>query len=536
MSSKIPFTMSNVAQVAVQAVDASATLSAGGTGSTSVFAGVVVSEYGQPFEVIHINGDNWQTKLGAPYHPSQGKIAEPLRHIADAVKGGEGYVVRVVDEAAKFPLLTVSTLGTIVVNGEEPPVYTPAVPVASAQAYATPYTLGDTALFSIYPKDGNVSGRSVEIEAMPKKPGSFELTLTAVDKFGVEYVIERHEVSFAVDAVDDMGTPTYILTRLESRSTALAISIDPDADFTQFAGMAKTAFAGGTLGDQKAITAAQYQKALAVLGNALVGYTALLGLGCYDPDVIVAIGELASARRIDSFCDIPPSNSYAEALTFAMDLNANNGDLCLYHFPYSARDPHSGGRAVWGLSGVAFAAKADGVARSTGAVGGWHYSPAGEDRGIINRREIRPLTGIGEPNEAEMYKARINKLGLSTGGQLMIDDAITTRSLEDYLRFQHVGSVCNAISRDFFGLASAIKHSPDGLTYEGLTRGMITILDGYVAAEALVPPRNPDEDGDSPYVLSVKQVPGTMDMWEVTWHICVTGSARRIMGSPALIR
>lgn len=536
MSSKIPFTMNNVAQVVVQAVDASATLSAGGTGSTSVFAGVVISEYGQPFEVLHINGDNWQQVLGAPYHPSQGKIAEPLRHIADAVKGGEGYVVRVVDDAAMYPVLTVDALGTITISGEAEPVYTRAVATASAQPYSTPFGLAEGALFAIFPKDGNVSGRAVEIEAMPKKPGSFELRLTAVDKFGVQYVIESHEVSFAVDAVDDMGAPTYILTRLESRSQALAIELDPDADLSQFAGMEKITFTGGTLGDQKKITGAQYQRALTVLGNAMVGYTALLGLGCYDPDVIVAIGELASARRIDSFCDIPPSSSYAEALTFAQDLNANNGDLCLYHFPYSARDPHSGGRAVWGLSGVAFQAKAEGVARATGAVGGWHFSPAGEERAIINRREIRPLTGIGTPDETAMYKARINKLGLSTSGQLMIDDAITTRATEDYLRFQHVGSVCNSISRDFYALASAIKHSPDGLTFDGLSRGMKTILDGYVSAEALVPPRNPDEDGDSPYVLTVKQAPGTMDMWEVTWHVCVTGSARRIMGSPALIR
>lgn len=534
--SKIPFSLSNVAQVAVQAVDASATISAGGTGGASVFAGVVVSEYGQPFEVIHITSDNWQTKLGAPYHPSLGKIAEPLRHVADAIKGGEGYVVRVVDAAAKYPVVTISTLGTIVISGQNPPVFTPAVGVTSAQAYDTPYTLPAPAMFAIFPKDGNVSGRKVEIVASAKKLGTYTLNLTAVDKFGTEYVVESHEVSFNVNAVDDMGAPTYIVTRLESSSQALGIVLKEGQDFTQFAGMAKVAFTGGGLGNQKAITAAQYQKALDVLGNAMVGYTALLGLGCYAPDVIAAIGELASARRIDAFCDIPPSTSYAEALTFAADLAANNGDLCLYHFPYSARDPFGGGRAVWGISGVAFQAKAEGVAKATGAVGGWHYSPAGEERGIINRREVRPLAGIGAPDEKAMYKARINKLGLSTGGQLMIDDAITTRALEDYLRFQHVGSVCNAISRDFFGLASAIKHSPDGLTYDGLTRGMRAILDGYVAAEALVPPRNPDDDGDAPYVLSVKQAPGTMDMWEVTWHVCVTGSARRIMGSPALIR
>lgn len=40
---------------------------------------------------------------------------------------------------------------------------------------------------------------------------------------------------------------------------------------------------------------------------------------------------------------------------------------------------------VAGLSGAAFRAKALGVP----SIGGWHYSPAGEERGVISRDNLK---------------------------------------------------------------------------------------------------------------------------------------------------
>lgn len=532
----IPLALSQVAQVVVQAINASATISAGGTGSDSVFAGVVISEKGQPFEIIQIDKSTWKRKLGAAYHPSLGNVmAEPLRHVGDAVEGGAGYVVRVVAETAKYPLLRVTQteLNTALNPSEGEP--TTVTPTASALAFgSTPTNNETTDLFVLYPKDGDVSGRYVAMPPIAGKAGSFMLTLSALDKFGVENTVEELEVSFNLDAVDDMGVTTYIESRLQSQSQSLAIAIKDGADLGAFTGLTKTMFAGGDLGDQKTISSTQYEKAIEVLSNAMVGFTAVLGLGCYDTTVIDMLGDLASGRRIDAFMDIPPATSYSGALAFMTAMNLNNHDVSFYHFPYSAKDPHSGGRAVWGISGVAFQAKAAGVANSTGAVGGWHYSPAGEERGIINRREVKILAGVGTPDEKAMYKARINKLGLSSTGLLMIDDAITCRVPEDYLRFQHVSSVMNAISRQFYDLARTLKHSPDGITERGLIRGMTEILDDFVSAEALVTPRNPDEDGELPYTLTVEQT--SIDAWNVQWSCCVTGTARRIMGTPSLIR
>lgn len=530
MSNAIPLALSQVAQVAVQAINAGATVSTGSTGGASTFAGVVIAEKGQPFELIHIDKSTWKAKLGTPYHPSFGsKMAEPLRHVSDAVEGGDGYVVRVVSEDAVYPVLNVSTVELGAASGQ------PLTPTKSAVSFGTkPALSSEQALFALYPKDGDVSGRAVAMTAISGKEGSFTLTLSALDKSGVEYTVEELEVSFNLDAVDDMGISSYIENRLQSQSECLAIAIKDGANLSTFAGMTKTAFAGGSLGDQKSISAAQYEKAIEVLNNALVGFTAVLGLGCYETTIIEALGDLASSRRIDAFMDIPPATSHAGALTYMTSLNLNNNDVCFYHFPYSAKDPHSGGRAVWGISGIAFKAKAAGVANSNGAVGGWHFSPAGEERGTINRREIKVLDGIGSADEKAMYKARINKLGLTSGGLLMIDDAITCRAVEDYLRFQHVSSTMNAISRQFYALARGLKHSPDGITEDGLNRGMTEVLENFVASGALVTPRNPEEDGESPYILTVTQT--EIDAWSVKWSCCVTGTARRIQGIPSLLR
>jgi hypothetical protein len=527
--SSIPFTLSQVAQVAAQAIDTSSTQSAGGTGSESVFAGIVISELGNPFELIRVTSANWKVKLGNPYHPSLGlAVSEPLRHVGDAVKGGEGYVVRVVSEDARRPVLYVHR-----VDGQSE---TPFEVMPGALAFGTPLELTQdgNVLFALAVKDGNVSPRHLTMTAIASKPGSYTLAVTATDKFGADYTVEEMEVSFDTEATDDMGASTFILDRLQSTSTVLEAVCDMSIVRTGFTGFAKTTLAGGTLGNQKTISSTQYEKALSILRNALVGYTAVLGLGCHDEDVMASLGAIARDRRVDAFIDIMPTKTFAQALAKSNSLGINNNHLSLYHFPYSAKDPYSGGRATWGISGVAFVAKAAGVAKATGAVGGWHYSPAGEERGIIDRREVQLLPGAGEPDEKAMYKARINKIGLSSTGKLMIDDALTCRQSEDYLRFQHVSSTMNAITRQFYQLAKQLKHSPDGITYDGLERGMTEILSGYVSADALVKPRNPDTDGDNPYTLTVAQ--REIDAWEVQWACCVTGTSRRILGSPSLIR
>ena len=166
-------------------------------------------------------------------------------------------------------------------------------------------------------------------------------------------------------------------------------------------------------------------------------------------------------------------------------------------------------------------------------VGGWHYAPAGLSRAIIDRQNITRLSGIGTIDREAYVTARINPVSVAADGSVYIDDSLTTYSKNNYLRFQHVSSLMNAIARNFYEVAQAIKHEPDGVTQESLTNALTDLLDRFYAAGALVTPRD-ESQGSDPYVVKVTQK--DIDLWEVEWSVCPTGTARRILGKPILMR
>ncbi len=563
--SVIPFAMSNVSEVVIGTIDASATLSVGGGGGASVFAGIVVSAKGAPFELLHITKGNYKRQLGKAIHPSKGLCSEPIRHVAEAVEYGDGYLVRVVPEDARYPFLRIKKglaiqpaqpsagAGGVNANGGKENASEeqkkPAVLVApKAEKPKDSVTPGnapfgskleateDSAL-TLYVVDGDPSiRRAVSMTAADPKRygvGMFHLRITEMDDLGFEHDLESLLVSMNPEAMNDMNEPAYIETILENNSRCLRAIVGEGAD--ELAGFPLTWLEGGTNGDMNNISAGQYQKALSVLRNAMVNYTAILGLGCYDTTVLANLATVCNERRIDGFMDIPSYLNYAGADKWINDLGLNNHRVAFYHFPYTAKDSFSGSKMLWGLSGVAFGAKAQGV-RSVPDVGGWHFSPAGEERGVISRRSIKPLPGLDEPDYLRMYSSRINKIAVGTGGMLVIDDSLTCWKKEDYLRFQHVSSTMDAISRAFYGLAKTLKHQPDGLTLDALNRELPKLLDKFTSCGALVKPRDSD-DGDSPYVIKIDPpAGGEIDLWKVTWSVCVTGTSRRIFGQPSLLR
>ncbi|MEC6832964.1 hypothetical protein VXS06_14450 [Photobacterium toruni] len=524
MDSSIPFTQSNVAEVAVAPINADATLSAGGAGNRLIFAGLTISSKGKPFEVLSVNSDNYKALLGKVYHPSLGKVSEPLRHISDAVKGGNGLVVRVVPDDAKYPVLKLAT----VTKGKTATLAT------SAQPFGMSVELGESEKLAFFIEDGAVSdNRALEIkqaDADMYGAGMFEVLVYETDLTGFETVLEKHIVSTNPEALNDMGLPAYICTVLESQSKTIRAVIAHD--LTELPIVAKTKFVGGTEGNIKSISSGQYDKALAVLKATVTQFTHILGLGCYEPAVIKSLINIANGRRVSGFFDLDPRLSYEQAVQAKIDLSIGDERACFYHMPFSCVDPTYRCRSVWGLSGIIFTAKAKGVMK-TSPTGGWHYTPAGEERALITRQGLRQLESAGVPDYEKMYKVRINKLATNKAGYLFVDDSLTSYVRENYLRFEQVVSVTDAVSRDFIELANALKHNPDGVTYDGLTRGMTRILESYYTSGALVTPTHPEIDGKEPYKLIVKKT--DKDAWEISFALSITGSGRRFMAKPILI-
>ncbi|EFL9618786.1 hypothetical protein HZ84_003999 [Escherichia coli] len=527
----IPFTLTNVSAVAVAAIDASKTATVGSNLNQSLWAGVGVFARGKPFKALKVTKSNYMDVLGDPIRPQEGSHFEPMRHVYEAVQQTDGYVVRVVPDDAKFPIIsfTKESSSTGVNN---------AVPSNSALAYGQKTELKDKQFLMIYPVDGDPStNRSISFTPDKTNPNRLTLTLKETSKLGTVTVLENIVVSLNSDEMDAMGRPCFITTALESRSAYLGATCDlTAAEGVNLGNIADVKFTGGTNGDQTKITDEQYAKAIEVLNNANVNYTAVLGLGCYSTASYTLLGDICQDRRIDGFFDIKPTLTYAEALTEMESTGLVGVDYVscsMYHFPFTCKDKWTQARVAYGLSGAAYAAKARGIALNTD-VGGWHYSPAGETRALINRAQLEPIDGIGTPDFDAMYTARINKVATSSTGQMIIDDALTTYSEENYLRFQHVSSTFDAISRFFFQLGRKLKHQPDGVTEESLTREMTKVLERFHAAGALVTPRDPETDGTAPFILVVKQV--DVDYWSVTWWACPTGSARRLLGKPVVIR
>lgn len=521
---EIPYTMTNVAETVVAPINADATLSAGGANNQLIFAGVVIAQKGRPFELLTVNKDNYLSVLGKPYHPNKGVIADSMRNVAEAVQGGSGLLVRVVPDDAKYPIIRIKSADGLAFTAE-----TDALP------FATAVTLDEEAgeKLAIYVVDGApAANRSMELKKADESmygAGMYELVVYETDSAGHDSEVEKFLVSLDTEATDDMGVPSYIETVLESQSKTIRAEV---GDIASIGPIPKTKFEGGTDGTLSGISSENYAKALSRLNASVIRFTHVLGLGIYDTEVIKGLIDIANRRRIGGYFDINPRLSFDAAAKAKEDMAINEHRACFYHLPFEAVDPTYKTRAVWGVSGTVFRAKAAGVAM-TSPVGGWHFTPAGEGRAMIVRNKIRQLPNAGEPDYERMYKCRLNKVATNDAGYLFIDDSLTSSVRETYLRFEQIVSVSDAISRDYYALANGLKHQPDGITQRGIVSGMTKILDGYVSTGALVPPTD-EADGTEPYKLYVDKV--DKDAWRVRWAISVTGSGRRFVGEPMLLK
>jgi hypothetical protein len=515
--------LNDVAGVALGYTDADATVTT--TNSNAMkFAALVISRTGRPGQVLKVASDTWEGILGKPFHTREGAFSESLRHIDEAADGGAGYVVRVMASDAKYPILTVGAV-----------VDTDNAVVTSAISYSGEPILDVADLFSIYLVDGdNELPRKLSIVAADAEAygdGFYIITLTQTDTDGTEKIIDKQVVSLTIGATDVDNNAAFIEDKLENFSTYLRAVTNP-SNLGNFVSIKETQFAGGTSGDLTTIGTDEYAAALAILRAEDPTYHALISAGCYDDSILASLRDLADDKNIEFFLDVEPNLSYPAALERQISLAMSSYFAFAYHMPYSAVDNFYSTRTVWGLSGFVFAAKAKGVALKS-PTGGWHYTPAGATRATITRSGLKLNANAGVPDYEGMVVGRLNKLGKNEAGALMIDDSLSCRPRKDYLRFENVVAVDCAIGRAYVELATSLKHGPDGVTLDGLEKGMTRILDGFVSSECLVKPSDP-ADGTSPYIVTITKV--EIDLWSVKWAICVSGSARRFIGQARLLK
>ncbi|EKN4689571.1 phage tail protein [Yersinia ruckeri] len=529
---KIPFAVGQASSVAVMAPNADATFT-NATGGASVFAGVGIFKRGKPNTVLLVTSENYQKVLGDAIHPHYGKCFEPYRHVYQALNGGNGYVVRVATKGMKIPLLSLVTAETSEAKDVSGGIKTSLV--ASNISVGTDVELPDKGIFTIYVDDGDASAnRTLSLVKDEESKGMYSLILKQVNALGESTTLENIQIAFTPEATDDTNQPAYLPTALENNSTRLRAIIGDISKLPEnYEGFADQPFIGGSDGDMTNVTSESYQQAIKALGGSKIDYTAILSLGCSDLTALTELAKLANDVRVDMFCDLLPASMPDKAIEEAKSQGFGSyAHICRYHFPYSSRDNFSGAQVVYGLSGDAFTAKAKGVAM-VADVGGYHLSPAGQSRGILIRQNVKPLAAAAEIDRELYAAAGINTVDCAKDGSVVIDDALTTYSKKNDLRFQHVNSTLNAIARGVYELGKALKHEPDGVTRRGLEREIPKWLDRFCASEALVTPSDPATDGAAPYIVWVEKE--ASDMWRVKYGVCITGVARRIVAEPVLI-
>lgn len=520
--------ISNVSQVTLGRTDASLTVEAPATGSP-VFLAFVIARKGRPGVPMLVNKDNYRNVLGRPFHMRDSVLAEGFRQVGEAVEGAPGYVMRVVPSDYKAPVLKIAKK----VSG----VQTDPNPVtASAQAYDAALTLGMDDICAIQLVDGDHDKvRKLEItpaDTAQYGAGYFVLNLFEVDANGVDVVLESHIVSFTTDTLDVNGRPAFIEDKLSADSQRLRIKVAVNNLSLFHTKINKIAFTGGTAGTLALVDAAAFTSAMAAVKQARISWTHIIAAGCYIDAALSAMKTLGYDTATNLFADIEPNLKPADAITRAAALGFNSEFVRQYYFPYTFMDPEYGTRINCGISGIAFRAQALAVAKNA-VVGAWHVPNAGEERATINRKGLQINEGITSFDYEALYKSRINKIGNTQAGGLMIDDCLTTQPKENDLRFGWVQEVDTAIGRAFVGLAIGLKHEPEGATTDGMKRGMTRLLNNFVSANSLVTPTDP-ANGTTPFTFTVRKV--STDHFHGEWSLCVSGAARRISGQSKLIK
>lgn len=556
-----------------------------GGGDINVGGCLVIASKGKPFTPMAVYGSttNLEDYFGTPL-PKKSEGMEGLRHVNDAIQDCS-YVntVRVVNATKyRYPALSFLIADDAGDTWAENITYNAGIVVThkgkkylcldthtstAATApdsvgttdwseYTSPVspsqhrwdetiTVGDGSFMAIYPVDGATSAtRSVRITSVDSTAKRFTLGIYDVDSEGEEYLLEEHTAGIDVDDKDDMGLSAYIKTVFERDSDCFNVDFMDGLEWADVEPLLKAIettkgtkksfyFQGGNTGGSPEIT--DWQRGVDVFRNERVSCDLLFAAGIYEPDVLMQMAQVADDRHIAFFYDIPPSLKSEEAIKWNADIGLKSRHSRSYYSPYSANDQWRGGTCVWGVSGAMAGAKARcNKIISTGSTPGVHYAPAGEKRGYLTRTGLKQLFPEDRINRDDFYDARINPIvPISTGG-CCADDDLVQHFQSNYLRFGWINDVLDYIDHRFYEGAAQVKFDPDGLTKNSLQTMTEDILKELVNSEALVKPRDATRDGTSEYTIKIEQV--EIDLWKVTWDVCITGAARRIVGQPRLIK
>lgn len=481
----------------------------------------------RPFRV---NRSNLFAKTGKPDTIRANGLNEGRLHLYEALfNGAQEAVVARLNTAASTKKWALINIG----NG------------ATSFAEGGTDLVGATYSLALMHHDCHNDGIKVSVHADPLLAGGIPvlnpfLTVRVIDSEGNRL----HEFTGSVDpaAKDDYGASAY-LPDVAARMTD-AVTFVVNASFT---GVPTTSNAYGRGADGRdqwptsavlvcfvegatTYLAGDYDRAVDALRNTTDPFGYIISGGTQVLSLLAKLADFAIEANIPMKLDFSGQLDAEAVLNMDAALGLDTHYVHKYWAPLEAEDPASGGRAVWGASGL----NAGYSCRRNARVNAKGFAPknfpiAGKEW-PVNRTSVRQIHKPTEQQLSDLAKAQINPVIFELyngGGRYVFTDSLTAADTRvSYKKLISVAEMSASLDNWVSMYAKEILNQPMSVYLKSMRTFLQNLLEGAEASGWLVKSENL-EDGAA-FIYSV--VPDSVrksDVVHITYWTSFDGVARQ---------
>lgn len=490
----------------------------------------------RPFRV---NRSNLYAKTGKPDTLRANLLNESKLHLRDSLfNGSQEAVVCRLNTAASIKKWALITLG----NG------------ASTFAVGGTDLTGATYSLAVMHHDCHNDGIKLSVHADPLVTGGIPvinptLTLRLLDSEGNRL----HEFTGSVDplAKDDYGASSYLPDVVARQTDALTVAVD-----ATFAGVATTsdAYGRGVDGRDQWPTSAllacfvegattylagDYDRAVDGLRNTTDPFGYIISGGTQVLSLLSKLADFAVEANIPMKLDYSGLLDADAVLLMDAALNLDTHYVHKYWAPLEAEDPASGGRAVWGTSGL----NAGYSCRRNARVNAKGFAPknfpiAGKEW-PVQRTSVRQISKPSEQQLSDLAKAQINPVIFELyngGGRYVYTDCLTAaKTRVSFKKLISVAEMSASLDNWTAMYAKEILHFPMSVYIKSMKTFMQNLLEGAEASGWLVKSKN--LEGNAAFQFEV--IPDEIrpaDLVHISYWTSFDGVARQVTIQQTLSR
>lgn len=488
---------------------------------------------------FRVNRSNLFAKTGKPDTLRANGLNEGRLHLYEALfNGSQESVVSRLNTAASTKKWALANIGNGVTTFSEGGVD----------------LTGATYSLAALHHDCHNDGIKLSVHADPLLTGGIPvvnnvLTVRVLDSEGNRL----HEFTGSVDpsAKDDYGASAY-LPDVAARQTD-SVTLAVNATFT---GVPTTsnAYGRGVDGRDQWPTSAllvcfvegattylagDYDRAVDALRNTTDPFGYIVSGGTQVLSLLMKLADFAVEANIPMKLDYSGSLDPDAVLTLDASLGLDTHYVHKFWAPLEAEDPASGGRAVWGASGL----NAGFSCRRNARVNAKGFAPknfpiAGKEW-PVQRTAVRQIHKPNEQQLSDLAKAQINPVLFELyngGGRYVFTDCLTAaKTRVSYKKLISVAEMTATLDNWVAMYAKEILNQPMSVYIKSMKTFMQNLLEGAEASGWLVKSKN--LEGNAPFQFEV--VPDAIrpaDLVHISYWTSFDGVARQVTVQQTLTR